>query len=376
MSPNANKKWSEEERNYLADVWGVLSVNRIAKELGRSPEAVISQAEKRQLGGAIYTDQYLTTITVSNLIGVDQTTIINWIKKKLLKARTSTLRRRRIYLIDPSDVTAFLKNNPTRWNATKIDKSLVDESEEWFRKKYASDLNPTATKRGNLWTTKEENNLLRYVIKGYTNEEIAKLLDRTPLSVKRKRNRIGERLKHMKVILICGQAHSGKTTLAKFLKEHLDINNRGVYCERTLIRNNGQSVKDIAVRDFKWNGVKDESGRQLLLDITEDGYAQDQFYWERETFHEAIKHKEYHNKNCDVLIIPDWRYPSTKSYFDKMADEVITIKITRDEADGTHKDHPSENIFKNFIVNFNVTNNCDLKYLRGEARRIVRRCNY
>lgn len=377
MTQNARKRWTQEERDYVNDSWGNISVNRIAKHLGRTPYAIVRYAEKNKLGGAVFTEQYLTTTNVANLVGVNPTTVISWVKTKLLKARTNTLKQRRVYLIDPFDLVEFLKENPNRWKATNIDRSLVNEDEEWFKEKLASDSNPIENSRGRLWTIKEEKTLLTYIIQGKTSEEIAKLMQRTFASVKRKRNRIGDRVRNMKVVLICGKASSGKSTFAQFLKENFDLDNRAMYFDRTLIRHNAQSVKDKATKDFKWNGVKDYKGRQLLLDLTEDGYAKDQFYWEKETFTEAIMYKEFTNKNCNILIIPDWRYPSTKDYFEKVADEVVTIRIENPNLEkGTHDDHVSETMFKNFDVDYTIYNSTDLTNLRKMAKEIVRRCNY
>lgn len=175
----------------------------------------------------------------------------------------------------------------------------------------------------------------------------------------------------MKVILICGQARSGKNELANYLRKYLNRDEKDNFVSKTLIRGNAQSVKDKAVRDFKWNGVKDAEGRQLLIDITNEGYAKDIHFWEKETFLEAVLHKEFVNKNCEYLIIPDWRYSQTVDYFNKVAEEVITMRVTRPNLEkGTHSDHSSENDFRNFEVDYEVINDKDLLNLEGVARRI------
>ena len=175
----------------------------------------------------------------------------------------------------------------------------------------------------------------------------------------------------MKVILICGKANSGKNQLADYLKECLDVDSTGMYFDRTLIRGNAQSVKDRAENDFNWNGVKDQKGRQLLLDLTDEGYSKDPFYWEKETFTEAIMYSEFSNRNCEYIIIPDWRYASTLTYFDRVADEVTTIRVNRpNNNEGTHKNHHTENDFEGFEVDFEVNNDKDLEALKGQAKRI------
>lgn len=51
----------------------------------------------------------------------------------------------------------------------------------------------------------------------------------------------------MKVILICGQARSGKNELANYLRKYLNRDEKGNFVSKTLIRGNAQSVKDKAV---------------------------------------------------------------------------------------------------------------------------------
>lgn len=178
----------------------------------------------------------------------------------------------------------------------------------------------------------------------------------------------------MKIILICGKARSGKDTLAKFMKEALDVNESGAYFDRTLVRGNAQSVKDIAYNLHNWNGEKDATGRQLLLDITEKGYKQDPNFWEKETFTQAIMHQQFENKNLEYVIIPDWRYAQTKEYFEKVADKLITIKVIRhNNEEGTHANHPSEMDYNNFEVDHVIWNDSDVTNLKRHAKKIVAR---
>lgn len=174
------------------------------------------------------------------------------------------------------------------------------------------------------------------------------------------------------VILICGKAGSGKNKLAELIKNHLDTEPSGRILDKTLIRGNAQSVKDVATKEHNWNGEKDVKGRQLLIDITNEGYATDKFYWEDQTFTEAIMHKEFVNKYCDYLIIPDWRYACTPEYFRERFDKVVTVRIERPNLDkGTHDTHSSENDFMNFEVDYEVFNTRDIAQLDKIAKRIA-----
>ena len=126
----------------------------------------------------------------------------------------------------------------------------------------------------------------------------------------------------MKIILINGKARSGKDTLASLIKGVLSD-------KKVLIRSNAQTVKDCAFKYFSWNGDKDTKGRQLLIDITNLGYSQDPYHWDRLTLNYALDRDNY-----DYLIIPDWRYMSTYEYLKQRGYDVITIYRERDIDNG------------------------------------------
>ena len=103
------------------------------------------------------------------------------------------------------------------------------------------------------------------------------------------------------LIFINGKSGSGKTTLAEHLAKELGEAD-------TLIVENSHKVKEIATEFYFWDKVKDEQGRQLLIDITNAGYKYDPFLWEKFTAKKII------NTGCKYIIIPDWRYESTYEY--------------------------------------------------------------
>lgn len=169
------------------------------------------------------------------------------------------------------------------------------------------------------------------------------------------------------IFLICGEAGSGKTQFAEYLRDSIDKRTSN----KSLVRGNAQSVKDKARDDFNWNGVKDFEGRQLLIDITNEYYALDRYYWEKSLLKAFNQYIEVH-KDCDTLIVPDWRFPQTKSFFEEEFCSVTTIEVVRhDKEECTHKNHSSENNFKTFNSEWTIYNNEDLESLREKAEKLV-----
>ena len=182
-----NLKYEQWEIEYLEDTWGVFTINTISRELKRSKEALIAYAEKNGLGGFLYTDEYLTTGEAGVIAGVDYTTIIYWIKHNSLKAKFRKIHKKKVYLIDPQDFKDFLKANQSKWSTLKADLSMFNGNEEWLIKKISEDKNCKYKNTNNMWTVKEEENLIKLVNKGYSNLEIAEILGRTRDSISRRR---------------------------------------------------------------------------------------------------------------------------------------------------------------------------------------------
>lgn len=185
---NNNKHWSDEEKQFVIDSWGDKPLKRIAKEIGRTENAIIRFAERNKLGGAIYDSAFLTTVQASEIIGVDQTTIISWITKKELKATTKRLRKRKIYLIDPDTFRNYLKNNQDKWDSRKLTTGFIKEDVEWLMLKREKDLTNKTFRKS--WTIKEELLVKSMIKEGKTIKEIAEKLNRSIGSVRRKRENI------------------------------------------------------------------------------------------------------------------------------------------------------------------------------------------
>ena len=184
---NENKEWTENDKNYIYDVWGDFTIKTISRELKRSEEAVIAFASKNGLGGFLYTGTYLTTGQAAEIIGVDYTSIIYWIKNGLIKAKFRKIHKKKVYLIDPKDFKEFLINNQNKWSTLKSDLSIFNGNEEWLLKKISEDKNYKYKNTNSPWTIKEEEELIKLVNEGYSNQAIADILGRTREAISRRR---------------------------------------------------------------------------------------------------------------------------------------------------------------------------------------------
>ena len=171
------------------------------------------------------------------------------------------------------------------------------------------------------------------------------------------------------IVLINGIARSGKDTFAEMLVPHLCGTDKTGF-----ILPNAFGVKEVASKVYGWNGVKDERGRSLLIDITNTGYKYDPMFWEKYANNHLKSLEKQINQNFDFVVVPDFRYPITQRYYIALGYRVITIYVARPDFDnelGVNKYDVSE-MPMDIDFDYTVINDSDLEALEEYAKRIAK----
>ena len=179
-------QWTEEDKNYVFDMWGQISPHTIAKHLQRKPSAIMRFAEKNKLNSK--DTGYLIPSQVGRMLNKEAETIRYWILHSGLKATKKNYLRRNSYLLEPQDIRDFLVANPEKWKATKMEGNPFGINETWLANKRLEESKTPKAKE--LWSYADEQLLLKYIDEGKTNREICELMGRTFLSIRRKRTNI------------------------------------------------------------------------------------------------------------------------------------------------------------------------------------------
>lgn len=179
-------EWTEEEKNYVFDMWGLHSPNNIAKHLKRRPSAIRRFAEKHKLNSK--STGYLIPSEIGRILNKEAETIRYWITNSGLKAIKKRYLRRNSYFIDPQDLKDFLVANPEKWKATQMKDNPLGINEEWLEEKRKQEQEVPNDKK--LWSITDEKLLLQYISEGKSSREISTLLGRTYNSVRRKRTNL------------------------------------------------------------------------------------------------------------------------------------------------------------------------------------------
>lgn len=147
------------------------------------------------------------------------------------------------------------------------------------------------------------------------------------------------RTRKINLVLFGGKASAGKTTAAKYLEEKILNNYPGI---QVLRQGLAQPIKDLAFREFGWDGKKDGKGRRLLQVLgTEAGREYNENLWVKKLEDIVISNVF----PPSFVLVDDWRFDNEKTYFDNnLLFEVTSVGIFRgDGLQDKNAAHASEN---------------------------------
>lgn len=196
--PRNNDKYPDWEREYIIENWGIKSVTCIARNLQRSNYALIRFAENHNLGGAYSSSDLLTLQEVADILNVNVRTISRvWISKFDFPAMKKKFNARWVYRVDINKLLEWCKCNQDRFSTVDMELYALGQEPDWLTEKRRKDYNSIPVRQE--WDAESENELLRYIVQGLSNKDIAVKMNRTNKSISRKKCRLikAGRLKEM-----------------------------------------------------------------------------------------------------------------------------------------------------------------------------------
>jgi hypothetical protein len=174
------------------------------------------------------------------------------------------------------------------------------------------------------------------------------------------------------IVLVNGKAGSGKDTACDLIQKQLISQDK-----RCFVVGNADVVRQVCFNTYGWDRVKDDRGRQLLIDVTDAGYNYDPYFWEKKS-RETINTIKYLRPEEDIIIlVNDWRYKSTYDFWCAERCRVLTIRVNRGIEDCTPyketiKKDKSEVGLDTFVFDHFVLNDGSLEDLDTSLERVVR----
>lgn len=172
----------------------------------------------------------------------------------------------------------------------------------------------------------------------------------------------------MKIYVICGKARHGKDTTALAIKN--------AYSDKKVINlSYGSYIKEFAKNISDWDGSEETKPRELLQHLGTEVIRNniDKDFFIKRLCNDIRVYSYY----FDVITISDARFPDEVVTPKKLFDDVITIKVVRDNFETSLSDEEQKHSTETALDGFNdydyvIENNGSIDELNEKVKTIVK----
>ena len=186
---NDKRFWTREEEEILSDLWGTVSVDKIAEKLDRTVSSLKNKVFQLGLGSQMENNYDGISITqVAELFNVnDQTVSIYWISLGLKTTTRNISKTRKYRYVTINDLFDFLEKNQNIWDSRYLEKNILGKEPDWLKEKRKSDREKPIGSFGIDYLTKQQLiQTKKYILDNYSDEN--RLNDNPSYQKVKKRN--------------------------------------------------------------------------------------------------------------------------------------------------------------------------------------------
>lgn len=183
-------KWTKEQEAYLEDRWGDTSITTIAKNLGRSENAVIVRARRMGLGAFLESGDYVTwnqLIITLGYAAADTYKLKSWVRNRSFPMRKKRVKNNIFRIVYLEEFWEWAGKNRNFLNFSRFEPYALGAEPEWVAEKRRQDVISERKYRKTPWTKSEDHRLGILVQRQqYTYKELAEMFGRTEGAILRR----------------------------------------------------------------------------------------------------------------------------------------------------------------------------------------------
>lgn len=184
------RNWTNEEEEYLIENWGAISVKTIAKNLGRSENAVVVRKCRLGLGAFLANGDYITWNQLNIALGIGNSggyKMISWVRNRDFPIHTKKVNNNSFKVVYLDEWWEWAEKNKDLLDFSKFEKNVLGLEPEWVKEKRKMDTENSNKYIKTPWTSVEDSRL-EYLIKKqkYTYRELSVMMRRTEGAIQRR----------------------------------------------------------------------------------------------------------------------------------------------------------------------------------------------
>ena len=184
------RNWTEEEKNYLAENWGHMTVPSLCQRLNRSKNAILIMVQKLKLGAYYDSGDYITLhqlLLALGYTGGDGYKQKSWIENRGFPVHKKRNDKSLVKVVYLDEFWEWAEKNQAFLDFSKFEENALGLEAEWVKEKRKRDLRNTQSYTKTPWTPQEDA-YLKDLLKAhrFTYAEISKRLKRTNGAIQRR----------------------------------------------------------------------------------------------------------------------------------------------------------------------------------------------
>lgn len=200
------KPWTPEEEALLYEKWGTISISGIAKNLGRTEDAVIIRASRLGLGAFLECGEYVSLHQLLVAMGYDgggNYKLKSWVENRGLPVHKKRRLAQSVRVVYLDEFWEWAEKNRSFIDFSKMEPLALGEEPPWVAEQRKKDFTANAIQRKDVWTQADDSRLKMLLSqKKYTWAELSKEMNRSCGAIQRRIKDLG--LKDKPIRIPCG----------------------------------------------------------------------------------------------------------------------------------------------------------------------------
>jgi hypothetical protein len=185
------RNWTKEEKEYLCEKWGTVSVSTIAKKLNRTETAIIVRSQRMGLGAFLESGDYITWNQLQIALGMGTSgsgyKMVSWVQNRNFPLHTKRIRSNTFKVVYLEEFWEWAEKNQTFLDFSKFEPYSLGMEPDWVQEKRRQDYSGRSQVKMTPWTASEDKRLARLVKKHqYGFRELSHMMGRTEGAIQRR----------------------------------------------------------------------------------------------------------------------------------------------------------------------------------------------
>lgn len=197
------RRWTAEEKEYLMEKYGTLSIGAIAKNLNRTRKSIEMMRKRLKLGAFLVNGDYVTWRQLHIALGTEKShgyKSIFWVKDHNFPMHKKKVGNSAFKVVYLEEFWKWAERNRSLLDFSKMEENTLGKEPDWAKEKRRYDIERRRKYITTPWTRAEDQKLIKMLKqKKYSYSEISKELRRTNGAISRRIYDLGLKEKPVKM---------------------------------------------------------------------------------------------------------------------------------------------------------------------------------